>query len=208
MVNPVTLEPIEPRAPNAKPDELAEDIRALPLTLPDFANNIQPYLVNKELWPRWIFTDRRRYAQARAQGWRNCTKQDLKPGYATLTPYEEEGGTKYINGDLILMLIERKRYLGALRYKHQVASALSNAAVQRTLSAKRAVTDLGDEVAAVNRQRMSQGHDPVMSVFTPGAADLNKTVLGQPGVAQKEVSRLGHEGKPDMGSGLDAKVKP
>jgi|SRR5690348_8900428 len=189
----------DPRAPAA---ELAEDIVARPMTLPDFANDIQPYLVNQTLAPRWIFTDRRRYAQARAQGWRNAVKADFKPGYARLTPFEEEGGTKYINGDLILMLIDRKIYLGALRYKHQVAAALSDAAVQRTVTAQRAVNDLGGPVAAVNRQRMAQGAPPVMTVFTPGAADLHNTVLGQPGVASKEVGRVGSDTR-DVGTSHD-----
>jgi hypothetical protein len=183
-------------------DELAEDIVARPLTLPDFANDVKPFLVNPNLWPRWIFTDKRRYAQAKAQGWRNCVRADLKPGYANLSPYSEEGGTKYINGDLILMLIDRKIYLGALRYKHQVAAALSDVAVQRTVSAKQAAADLGDAAATLNQRRMAAGHDPLITTFVPGAADLKETVLGEPGVASKELGRIGQAGR-DMGSMAD-----
>jgi len=174
----------------------------MPLTLPDFANDVRPFLVNPNLWPRWIFTDRRRFAQAKAQGWRVAQKRDLKPGYANLTPYEEEGGTKYINGDLILMLIDRKRYLGALRYKHQVAAALSDAAVQRRIAAGKAVNELGSTVAAVNQNRVAHGADPVMTVFAPGVSDLHDTVLGQPGVQAKEMGRLGNAAR-DMGTGAD-----
>jgi uncharacterized protein (DUF952 family) len=168
--------------------------------MPEFACDIQGYLANQNLAARWIFTDRRRYAQAKAQGFRNCTKLDLKPGFATLNPFEEEGGTKYINGDLILMVIDRKRYLGALRYKHAVADALSNPAVQRTLSARKAVQDMGDTVAAVNRQRMASGQAPVMSVFTPGAADLQQANLDP-----KEVSRISGNFNPEMFTGKDVK---
>ena len=198
------LEPLTPRSGDPRyriPDELAEDIQARPLTLPDFANDVKPYLVNPNLWPRWIFTDKRRYAQAKAQGWRNCTTADLKPGYAALSPYSEEGGTKYINGDLILMVINRKVYLGALRYKHQVAAAISDSSVQRTISARQAANDLGDAAAALNRQRMSRGGDPLITTFVPGAADLSNTVLGDTSVLNKELSRMG--GTRDTGTAAD-----
>jgi len=167
------------------PAELQEDIVARPMTLPDF---VDVPLVNPNLAARWIFTDRRRFSQAKAQGWRVAKKTDVKPGY--LSPYEEEGGTKYVNGDLILMVIDRKIYLGALRYKHQVAAAFADAAVQRRISAGRAVNDLGSEVAAVNAQRARQGADPLMTVFTPGAADL-PGVMADPAVAGKELGRMG-----------------
>lgn len=193
------LEPPPQRDPRAPADELGADITARPLTLPDFANDIKPYLRNQNLWPRWIFTDKRRYAQAKAQGWRNAVQADFKPGYSS--PYVEEGGTKYINGDLILMLIDRKIYLGALKYKHQVAAALSDAAVQRRISAGKAVNELGSTVAAVNQRRAAEGADPVMTVFAPGVADLHSTVLGKPGVEAKELGRMG--GTRDMGSLAD-----
>jgi hypothetical protein len=199
MTNQSILEPLVRKDIKAPPDELAQDIEAKPLSMPEFTCDIQGYLVNQQLAARWIFTDRRRYAQAKAQGFRNCTKQDLKPGFATLNPFEEEGGTKYINGDLILMVIDRKRYLGALRYKHEVADALSNPAVQRTLSARKAVQDMGETVAAVNRQRMASGREPVMSVFTPGAADLSQTNLNA-----KEIGRIGSATGVDMFTGKDA----
>jgi hypothetical protein len=165
--------------------ELAEDIVARPLTLPDF---VDVPLTNPNLVGRWIFTDRRRFSQAKAQGWRVAKKTDIKPGY--LSPYEEEGGTKYVNGDLILMVIDRKIYLGALRYKHQVAAAFADAAVQRRISAGRAVNDLGGDVALANQRRAAAGADPLMTVFTPGAADL-PGVMSNPAVAGKELGRMG-----------------
>jgi hypothetical protein len=178
--------------------ELDDDIVARPMTLPDFVN---VPLASPNLAARWIFTDPRRFAQAKAQGWRVAKKTDVKPGYASLTPYEEEGGTKYINGDLILMVIDRKIYLGALRYKHQVAAALSDAAVQRRLSAGAAMSEMGSTVAAVNQRRVAAGGEPIMSVFAPGVADLGDTVLGKTGVAGKELGRMG--GARDTGSLAD-----
>jgi hypothetical protein len=192
------LEDVPLRGTFQRAAELDDDIVARPMTLPDFVN---VPLANPNLAPRWIFTDRRRFAQAKAQGWRVAKKTDIKPGYAKLTPFEEEGGTKYVNGDLILMLIDRKIYLGALRYKHQVAAALSDAAVQRRLAAGNAVSEMGTTVAAVNQQRVAQGAEPVMTVFAPGVADLKDTVLGNPGVAGKELGRMG--GVRDMGTLAD-----
>jgi hypothetical protein len=201
MTNATVIPSLEdmPRSNPRLSEELADDIVARPMTLPDFVN---VPLANPTLAARWIFTDRRRFAQAKAQGWRVAQKRDVKPGYAALVPFEEEGGTKYINGDLILMVIDRKIYLGALRYKHQVAAALSDAAVQKRVTAQRAAHDMGETVAAVNRQRVAAGADPVMTVFAPGVADLNETVLGQPGVAGKEVGRLGNAAR-DTGSLAD-----
>lgn len=193
LTNQAAFEPPPLRPIKAPPDELAEDIIAAPLGQPDFATNIQPYLVNQSLAPRWIFTDRRRYAQAKAQGWRNCSKHDLKPSFATLSPFEEEGGTKYINGDLILMVIDRKRYLGALRRKHEQAQRLAKPAVQKALSVRSANQDLGEVVNAINRQRATMGQPPVMEAFNPYAdeADLDMDVV-------RAAGRLGHEGGPEF----------
>jgi hypothetical protein len=188
-----------PRSPYAPADELSEDIMATPLGAPDFANDVKPFLTNPNLHPRWIFTDRRRYTQAKSQGWRNATKKDFKPTFQALCPFEEEGGTKYINGDLILMVIDRKIYLGALRYKHQVAADLADAAVQKRISAGKAVNELGSTVAAVNQRRAKDGADPVMSVFTPGAADIPGP-MADANVASKELGRLGNAGGRDMGT--------
>lgn len=201
MTNASLIPELPPRTSFTPAEELGEDITALQMGAPDFANDIKPFLKNPGLHPRWIFTDRRRFAQAKAQGWRVATKNDLKDSYTKLSPFEEEGGTKYINGDLILMLIDRKIYLGALRYKHQVAAALSDAAVQRRVSAGRASNELGSTVAAVNQRRAAQGADPVMSVFAPGVGDLSDTILGKDGVAGKELGRLG--GTRDMGTLAD-----
>ena len=204
MTNASLIPPEAEPAPRigARAAELAEDIVARPLTLPDF---VDVPLKNPNLSARWMFTDRRRYAQAKAQGWRNATSNDVDQVKAKgrLSPYVEEGGTKYINGDLILMVIDRKIYLGALRYKHQVAAALADASVNRRLSAQKAVQELGSTVAAVNQQRMSHGSDPAMTVFTPGAAESMPGVMANAGVAAKELGRVGHDGPRDMGTLAD-----
>lgn len=198
MIPPLeTLRPVDPR----RPAELAEDIIAKPMTVPDF---VDVPLANPTLIGRWMFTDRRRFSQATAQGWRVAKQADIKGGY--LSPYSVEGGTKFINGDLILMLIDRKRYLGALRYKHEVAAALSDAAVQKRVSAQRAVSDMGAQVASVNQSRIQQGKEPVMSVFTPGAAEM-PGAMSDPNVANKELSRLGGASR-DIGTVADLTSDP
>lgn len=174
--------------------ELGKEITARPMIAPNFVD-IKPSISGRNLSFRWMFTDQRRFSQVKAQGWRIATKTDV--ANADLSPYLTEGGSKFINGDLVLMCIKRELYLGALKYKHEVAARLSDAAVQKTLSARRAVNDMGETVASVNRQRVAQGKEPVMQVFTPGAADISHLP------AAKETGRLGHDGPPDMASGVD-----
>lgn len=180
--------------------ELSDDIVARPMVMPSFANMPpEKYLANPTLTARWIFSDKRRFAQAKSQGWRVAVKTDVVARFQTaFEAYAEEGGTKFINGDVILMVIKRDIYLGALKYKHKVAAALSDAAVQRRVSGAKAAHEMGETVAAVNRQRAARGAEPVMTVFTPGAADLNDTVLAG-GNAAKELGRLGNAAR-DTGS--------
>jgi hypothetical protein len=200
MTNASLIPPLEPPVVENPyvPAELAEDITARPLTLPDF---VDVKLRNPRLSARWIFTDRRRFAQAKAQGWRVARKEDLHPNYEKLNPYEEEGGTKYINGDLILMVIDRQIYLGALKYKHQVAAAIADTTVTRRISAQKAASEMGEDVAAVNRAFASKGAMAPMAVFAPGV-EQNAVVPGALGNNQaKEVGRLG--GHRDMGTLAD-----
>lgn len=197
------LEEIPPPQLYQPADELAEDLVAKPLGGPDFATDVKPFMKNPDLYPRWIFTDRRRYAQAKSQGYRNATSNDLKPGFARLNPFLAEGGTKIINGDLILMVIDRRIYLGALKYKHQVAAALSDAAVQRKISAQKGQAAMGPVVNAVNQQRAAQGKRPVLETFAPDETDVpNPGVLAKPDIANKELGRIGEAGR-DMGSLAD-----
>ena len=185
----------EGRGGYAPAPELAENITARPMSAPSFTN-ITPSIMGRGLSFRWMFTDIRRQSQVRAQGWRNATSKDIEGGGTN--PYSIEGGSKFVDGDLILMCIAKERYLGALRYKHDVAARLADAAVQKTVSAQRAAHDMGEQVAGANRRAMAKGGAPVMQVFTPGAADLSHMPPAS------ELSRLGnHVGGPDMATGQD-----
>lgn len=207
MTSASTIPPIDEawrargrRRVKAAAPELAEDIVSRPLVLPDFMMDIQRHLANPNLWPRWIFNDRRRYAQALSQGWRNAKQSDFKPGFMQLSPYSEEGGTKYVNGDLTLMLIDRRIYLGALRHKHDVAANFSDVSIAKRISAQKAQAAMGVEVNAYNKWMERQGKRPAMEVFDP-ADDLEsfKGVMADPAVAAKEVSRVGNESARDTG---------
>jgi hypothetical protein len=184
--------PQEP-TPNVNPryiPELDDSIVAGPLVDPDFANVIP---ANPNVSFRWInykAGDGLRFAQAQAQGFIVATKADVKHG---ADPYIREGGSKYVNGDLILMKIDRKRYLGALKHKHRVAAALADDSIQRTLSARRAASDLAN--AGANNRAVAGK----MSVFTPDAADLQHTPFAD---GMKEFSRLGSDGPVDTGKGV------
>jgi hypothetical protein len=120
-----------------------------------------------------------------------------------MTPFAAEGGTKIINGDLILMLIDRKIYLGALRYKHQVAAALSDAAVQRKISAQKGQLAMGPVVNTINRQRVEAGKRPALEMFAPDDTDVaTPGVLSNPNIAAKELGRIG-ESPRDTGALAD-----
>lgn len=207
MVNPTSRNVVEEGKQKPTAPELQDDIIAMPLSMPDFANDIQPQLVNQNLWPRWIFTDRRRYAQAKSQGFRNCTKQDLKPEFTENNPFEEfekEGGTKYINGDVILMLIDRGRYLGALRRKHEAAERLHMSEQQRAIAVRKAQAELGDMTNAINKAREGVGQGPIMEAFDPHAEDLHLEEPQMHPTVAKEIGRMGgHQGKPDTGNARD-----
>jgi hypothetical protein len=190
----LTTEAAIPKEPEQTPytvaPELDDSIVAAPLVMPDFIN-VPP--ANPNIAFRWInhkAGDGLRFSQAQAQGWVVANEKDVKANH--LTPYRRDGGTKFVNGDLILMKIERKKYLGALKYKHQVAAALADDSILRTLSAKRAASDLA--AAGANRNYF-RGK---ISTFTPEAADLSHTPLADAGM---ELGRLGHVGAPDIGTG-------
>src|SRR6266566_6913894 len=104
MVNPI---PADPNPGRVTAPELDDNIIARPLIMPDFVN-VKPK--SPDVSFRWIefkARDGLRYSQALAQGWTNVTIHDVTPG--VLSPYVREGGTKFINGDLILMKIAKAR---------------------------------------------------------------------------------------------------
>jgi len=183
----------QPRAQQITAEELDEDIVAKPLVTPDFANIKSK---NPNVSFRWIefkAQDGLRFSQAQAQGWQVATEQDIVLDNV-ISPYRKDGGSKFINGDIILMKMDRRRYLGALKHKHNVAAALNDASVLRTVTAKQTVAAL-ESAGAAKAENLGK-----MSVFTPGAADLADTALGQTGGAA-EVGRLGGTGQVDIGGG-------
>jgi len=60
-----------------------------------------------------------RYDQAHSQGYVNATPADIKGTVSEM--FVKDGGTKIVNGDLILMKISRADYRAALKYKDQTA---------------------------------------------------------------------------------------
>jgi hypothetical protein len=169
-------------------DELDDSIVAAPLVMPDFTH-VTP--VNKQVEFRWVnfkAGDGLRFHQCQAMGYEVAKKEDVDQ--AKLSPYSHEGGTKFINGDLLLMKIDRRKYLGALRHKHNVAAALADDSVQRTVSAKTAAAELARGGAA---RAQFQGK---ISVFAPNATDLSGTPLGDK-MGAAELERLG--GTRDIG---------
>lgn len=174
-------------------DELDESIIAKPLVTPDFANIKSK---NPNVSFRWIefkAQDGLRFSQAQAQGWTVATEADIVVD-GVISPYRKDGGSKFINGDIILMKMDRGRYLGALKHKHQVAAALNDASVLRTVTAKQTVSAL-ENAGAAKGSNLGK-----MTVFTPGAADLAQTPLGESGGAA-EVGRLGGTGSVEIGGG-------
>lgn len=185
-----------PRTPQITAPELDEAIIAKPLVTPDFVD-IRPKNPNVSFrWVEFKAQDGMRLSQAQAQGWQTATQLDIADG--SLSPFRRDNGSKFINGDLILMKMDRGRYLGAKKYKHQVAAALADPSVLKTVTAQSTSKTLAQAGAAeVNKQKDAFGN-PKMTVFTPGAADLSKTPLGTADGAA-ELARLGSSGPPDVG---------
>lgn len=171
-----------PLSPRIDAPELSDSIVAKPLVMPDF---IHVKSANPNVSFRWInykAGDGLRYSQAQAQGWANATSKDVAPG--CLGSYIREGGTKIVNGDLILMKIDRARYLGALKYKHEVASRMSNPHVQLATAAQKAAAGMTVPQSAAGK----------LELFSPTGEDITNL-----SVAPGEISRLGNDGPRDMG---------
>lgn len=178
-----------PREPRITAPELDEAIIAKPLVNSDF---MDPKPKNPNVSFRWIefkAQDGLRLSQAQSQGWQTVVASDLVD---PKSPYSRDGGSKFINGDLILMKIDRGRYLGALKHKHQLAAALNDPTILKTVSAQKATASLA---AAGAGRKDVQGK---ISVFTPGASDLVGTPLADP-KAVSELARLGSDAPPEVG---------
>lgn len=151
--------------------ELADNITARSLAVPDFIN---VKTKNPNLSFRWInfkAGDGLRYSQAQAQGWQNATYADCAiAGEDIPEVYKKDG--KIINGDVILMKIDRATYLGALKNKHNQALHLAGHSGHHQEAARR----VGQEIGGIPKEATGK-----ISVFQPSAADLTKIAsLGSP----------------------------
>jgi len=186
LTNPIPPDP-NPRRITAP--ELDEDIKAIPLVAPDFTN---PEFKSPDIIGRWIefkARDGLRYQQALAQGYVPVTLQDLKDPNS-LKVYCREAGTKYINGDVILMKIDRRRYLGALRHRFLQSAALSDPAVAQAVAK-----------ASAGGQLQQAGAGTKMSAFAPNAADLKDV-----GLDVSKVPGLGGTPGVEKGTGTDIRA--
>src|SRR5579859_1447283 len=184
LTNPI---PTDPNPGHITAPELAEDIRAIPLVAPDFTN---PELKNPDVIGRWIEFKARdgfRYQQALSQGYVPVTLSDLKDPN-DLKVYCKEAGTKYINGDVILMKIDRRRYYGALKHRFMQSAALSDPAVQQAVARAQAQSGLAN----------SRGK---MSAFAPNAADLEDV-----GIKLDKIPGLGGTPGVEKGTGSDIRA--
>jgi hypothetical protein len=155
MVNPI---PVDPQA-GAKLDapELDENITAKPLVAFDFTN---PEPKNPNICFRWVEFKARdgfRFHQCLSQGFAVANVHDVKNANL-LKMYEREAGTKFINGDLILMKIDRARYIGAKRHRYLRTVAITD---------PRAVKPIAQAAAQAMLPRTSK-----LQAFTPGIQEL------------------------------------
>jgi hypothetical protein len=186
LVNPIPPDPNMSRTRIDAP-ELDNSIVARPLVAPDFTN---PKPKNSNVIFRWIEFKARdgfRFQQCLTQGYVVATINDLANPEKFIV-YNKEQGTKFINGDVILMKIDRGRYLGALKYRHNQTQALSSAAVTQAVAKRAAQVDVSQRAQASGQ----------MEVFAPGAGDLE-----QIGVNVSKIPGIGGTPGVDKASGTD-----
>lgn len=156
--------PSAPVAARIDAAELDDSITARSLSMPDFINVKSK---NPNLSFRWInhkAGDGLRYSQAVAQGWANATPTDCAiAGQSIPTVYLKDG--KIINGDLILMKIDRAAYLGALKNKHNQALHLAGASGHHREAARR----VGQEIGTMPKHAAGK-----INVFQPSATELDR----------------------------------
>lgn len=184
-VNPVSARAPGERAPVINAPELDAEIVARPLVGTDFLN---PIPKNPNICFRWIEHKARdgfRYHQCLAQGYAVAVAADIQ-NVNDFQLFNREAGTKFINGDLILMKIDKKRYLGAIKYRVQQALYCSDPAVRQALAKQAATADLTPQARSK------------IAVFAPGAADLEAV-----GINPNKVPGLMSTPKVDTGNGND-----
>lgn len=149
-----------------------DQIEARPLMAPDFIN-YKPRNPNHSL--RWVNfsvgekASSLRYEQAQAQGFQNAALTDVSLATPVAPSYVRDGGSKIINGDLILMKIGRAAYKGALKYKDQQAVKLAS----KTETKKESLNRVQHDIAATGapKELLSQ-----VRPFVPSDAEVDGLV--------------------------------
>jgi hypothetical protein len=160
--------PVFPR-PNKgiPPAELADDIVARPLMLPDFVN-IKPK--NPEIAFRWVnfkAGEGKRFNEATFQGFLPATPDDCENHLGMA----KDG--RVINGDLMLMKIDRKKYLGALRYNNEAVNRVVRKANRETVANQMLKEELGN--ASSNKATRPE-HRGMIQTFTPSPAEVKARI--------------------------------
>lgn len=116
---------VTPPVTSIPPTPQEELVEAKPLVDPDFTD-LKSHIANKALEPRWVNRvagNGERFHQMEAVGFRPVLLSDLKKdatGAPTLSKHLIRDG-KVIYGDLIAMVIDAKKYKGALLHNEQKA---------------------------------------------------------------------------------------
>lgn len=184
MVNQI---PPNPTPITLDAEELDDNIVAKPLVDFDFTN---PEPKNPNISFRWVEFKARdgfRFQQCLAQGFVPATVHDVKNA-GLLKMYEREAGTKFINGDLILMKIDRGRYVGAKRHRYLRTIMITD---------PRAVKPVAQAVAQAMLPRTSK-----LTAFTPGVQDLKDI-----GFDVSKMPGLNHTAGPEIKSGPEIRAE-
>ena len=154
------------QAAAALPDEAIE---ARPLVLPDYTDLRPRNPLLKFRWVNRVAGEGQRLYQMEAMGFIKVTSKDVVgPDGKPVPEYLVKNG-QIVYGDLVLMKISRKQYLGALKYNEQRAvDRISKAAFL-----KRAKKMVSEELG-----RVGSPATPKITTFVPGTAETEALVGG------------------------------
>lgn len=145
-----------------------EDIVAVPLEQVDWADVKAKNAGISLRWINHVFQNGLRYQQACYQGYTNATPQDVTD---IPSSYFKEG--KIINGDLILMKIDSKKYRGAL--KHRRLQAESRTSPQGKANQHRGHINQAVQETTPD-QRVAEQVASRLHIEAPQGAELEKLV--------------------------------
>lgn len=166
--------PVEQVIGHPELGEMDDSLFARPLNNPDFEQVLPK---NPNLRFRWINRDAPegrsiRFSQAQTQGFVPAIPSDVK-NPDVVKPYLRDG--HYINGDIILMKIDRRAYDGALRYNRDRALRLGSKAVQapRDVIQGKAEASIQEGSARAPKSQLEK-----VSLFTPTEKEID-TLTGK-----------------------------